>query len=44
MLAQLVPRIKLMFTNPRAYWDDFAAEPGDLKALLVPKVLVLAGR
>lgn len=42
MLAQLVARIKLMFTNPRAYWDEFSAEPGDLKALLVPKVLLLA--
>ena len=42
MLARLLPRIKALFSNPRAYWEDIATESGEIKRLLVPQVLVLA--
>lgn len=41
MLAQMFPKIVKMFTNPRGYWDEALAEPGDIRSML-PTMMVLA--
>jgi hypothetical protein len=35
-------RIVTLLTKPKDYWNEVLAEPGDLKAQLVPRILVLA--
>lgn len=35
-------RIIKMFTRPYDYWNEAIAEPGDIKSLLVPQMLILA--
>ncbi|MBW2734856.1 MAG: YIP1 family protein [Deltaproteobacteria bacterium] len=38
-LSKMIPRIKLMFSNPASFWDEMAGDQGGIKALL-PTVLV----
>lgn len=40
-MSQLIPRIIKMFSNPKGYWDELLAEPGDIRSML-PAMLVLA--
>jgi hypothetical protein len=35
-------RLMKLFTNPKDYWNEAIAEPGDIKTLLVPQMLILA--
>ncbi|MCC6751194.1 MAG: YIP1 family protein [Deltaproteobacteria bacterium] len=42
MFPQMISRITKMIAKPREYWDEMMAEPGDLKTLLVPQILILA--
>jgi hypothetical protein len=35
-------RIIKIFTAPSDYWNEVIAEPGDIKSLLVPQMLILA--
>lgn len=42
LAEELLVRVKLMVSDPRAYWEDVAEESGDFRALLVRRVLPLA--
>jgi hypothetical protein len=35
-------RLVKIFTAPKDYWNEVIAEPGDIKTLLVPQMLILA--
>ena len=35
-------RLLRMFTAPTEYWNEVIAEPGDIRSLLVPQMLILA--
>lgn len=35
-------RLIKIFTNPKEYWNEAIAEPGDVKSLLFPQMLILA--
>jgi hypothetical protein len=35
-------RIIKMFTDPNDYWNGVMAEPGDIKSLLMPQMIILA--
>jgi len=35
-------RLIKIFTAPKDYWNEVIAEPGDIKTLLVPQMLILA--
>jgi len=37
-----VPRLVKLFTQPRTYWNEVLSEPGDIKSLLIPQMLILA--
>ena len=41
-MSEIFNRIKKLFTDPRGYWDEVIAEPGEIKSLLVPQMLILA--
>lgn len=41
MVSEMIPRIIKMFKDPRGYWDDVLAEPGEIRSLL-PTMMVLA--
>jgi hypothetical protein len=35
-------RLIKIFTAPKDYWNEVIAEPGDIKALMIPQMLILA--
>jgi len=35
-------RLIKIFTNPKEYWNEMVAEPGEIKSLLIPQMLILA--
>ena len=35
-------RLIRLFTRPKEYWHEVSAEPGDIKSLLIPQMLILA--
>lgn len=35
-------RLMKIFTAPRDYWNEVVGEPGDIKTLLIPQMLILA--
>ena len=39
----MIARLVKLFTDPRGYWTEVIAQPGDIKQLLVPQMLILAG-
>jgi hypothetical protein len=38
----MIQSLVKLFTNPQEYWREAVTEPGDIKALLVPKMAILA--
>jgi hypothetical protein len=38
----MIARLVKLFADPRGYWTEVIAEPGDLRRLLVPQMLILA--
>lgn len=41
--ARFFARLKLLFTDPRHYWTVRHGEPGDLRAVAMPDVVIMAG-
>jgi hypothetical protein len=39
----MIERLKLLLTNPTAYWKEAVTQPGDIKSQLVPTMALLAG-
>ena len=37
----MIAQIQKLIMNPKEYWSDRVAEPGDIKSLLIPRVAIL---